>query len=354
MNELDLSTFYINTKNSKASKLLYDVINTDVTLNTKFVASKYNEKATPFKEIQRVEMYKNYSAYYLKLQRKKKRNIQIVLDGIYERLYNAWDTSKCYIVFHSSGFDSRVISHFIRKIYLERGGNVKFICKPPECEAFEDIMRYEGWDQDQYLLYNRHDQETAEDFKNIWKQVNGVADYPWNGLYTTMEYLLNHFKLQRENTVIITGGFFNELFLSNCQIQEFIEKYYYSRYSKFLSAVNIPVIYPILNEKTLIEMFGSRIEGDPTVNRKTLCKHLDPKLYAFPRVPDGVTLQQRKVDKNKIVDLYKESYYHKNINSNVIKDSTETMHKNPQWWSSYTLASLIDHLKNTGIKINEE
>lgn len=81
-----------------------------------------------------------------------------------------------YIVFHSAGFDSRIMSLSLME-YREMGykhitDNIHFRCHQPEGPMFMEIMKRQGWDSKQYSVYSG----PTDDYYDI-----GRPDLPLNG-----------------------------------------------------------------------------------------------------------------------------------------------------------------------------
>jgi len=70
---------------------------------------------------------------------------KLVLQSIMDHIENIWDDSMLYVMSHSSGYDSRLISGIIKKLGKK---NVCFMCFQPEIDQFKKIMLYEGWSSD--------------------------------------------------------------------------------------------------------------------------------------------------------------------------------------------------------------
>lgn len=86
------------------------------------------------------------------------------------------DPDEKYLIFHSAGFDSRIISLCLTDIRMRLGEdftkNIHFRCHQPENEMFLEIMKRQGWHPDQYSVY-----EGPElDYYDI-----GRKDIPLNG-----------------------------------------------------------------------------------------------------------------------------------------------------------------------------
>jgi len=80
-----------------------------------------------------------------------------------------------YLVLHSAGFDSRIMSLALMYINKKHPGfcdNFHFRCHQPEGPMFMEIMRRQGWNEKQYSLY----EGPFENYYNIARE-----DLPLNG-----------------------------------------------------------------------------------------------------------------------------------------------------------------------------
>ena len=101
------------------------------------------------------------------------------MDAFTDIVVEAWEPSKFHYIPHSSGYDSRLLSAIIRRLYEKRGpdwlGDVLFGCAEWEVPIFTHIMDYEGWNHDRRFVYREdcadlHEfWEEALDFDNAWE-----------------------------------------------------------------------------------------------------------------------------------------------------------------------------------------
>lgn len=73
-------------------------------------------------------------------------------------IVSRWDSNAKHLMFHSSGYDSRIISGILAELREERGkdwiGDIHFRCHQPEGDMFIQIMKKQGWADSQYSNYN--------------------------------------------------------------------------------------------------------------------------------------------------------------------------------------------------------
>ena len=74
-----------------------------------------------------------------------------------------WDSDAPKVCFHSAGYDSRIISGILTELRHERGdewiGDIHFRCHQPEERAFIEIMKMQGWGEDQYSVWENSPQD---------------------------------------------------------------------------------------------------------------------------------------------------------------------------------------------------
>jgi len=92
------------------------------------------------------------------------------LDAFIAIVAEAWEPAKFHYIPHSSGYDSRLLSAIIRRLYEKRGpewlGDVLFGCAEWEVPIFTHIMDYEGWHHDQRFVYR----EDCDDAHEYWEE----------------------------------------------------------------------------------------------------------------------------------------------------------------------------------------
>jgi len=157
----------------------------------------YQGLKTPFREIRFArpdEVIDPQWKHLLDNQPKTKVGISTYLMQLKEALKRyfreLWNPEVNYLMFHSGGRDSRILSAALAECRDEglRCDNVHFRCYPVECEAFNEIMKCEGWKPSQYSCYN-HDADNFFDIGHKEISVNGWASYIqqmnfWNDLGT--------------------------------------------------------------------------------------------------------------------------------------------------------------------------
>lgn len=138
---------------------------------------------TPFKQIKFQETQKCVKpeyAYITKAIQSTTKRMDDYCDDLIEATLNYFraiiDPTEKYLVLHSAGFDSRIMSMALMMLRDEIGEdftqNFHFRCHQPEGPMFIEIMKRQGWHPDQYSVYDG----PYYNYYNI-----GRSDLPLNG-----------------------------------------------------------------------------------------------------------------------------------------------------------------------------
>lgn len=124
---------YLNNRDSKSVNFMKNIESGPLTLDRNYNYLNANTAKTPFKEVSIIDWKKlfnieNINSFIDSNDRHKKPflNLQKVIDTLYEYIYNVWDSSKFNLMFHSSGYDSRILSYLIKKVYDKKGVEIKY------------------------------------------------------------------------------------------------------------------------------------------------------------------------------------------------------------------------------------
>jgi hypothetical protein len=122
-----------------------------------------------------------------------------------------WDSNAKKICFHSAGYDSRIISGILTELRQEKGddwiGNLHFRCHQPEEIEFVEIMKLQGWRENQYSVWEK----PPEDHYNIGRTtqiLNGFLP-----LTHQMDFASDIMPdNEKKNTILILGSNGGEFF----------------------------------------------------------------------------------------------------------------------------------------------
>lgn len=157
----------------------------DIKININYLDPEYQpgDTETPFEGITMLDVNEmvhpnfNYLADHNQIFEgtieKFALNIRMALVKYWESVLKPGEK---YIVFHSAGFDSRIVSLTLMEFRIKHGDtltkNIHFRCHQPEGPMFIEIMEKQGWPKNQYSVY----EGPKEDYYNV-----GLKDLPLNG-----------------------------------------------------------------------------------------------------------------------------------------------------------------------------
>ena len=376
-NYIPMQTVY-RLKNSDIKSTSYPLLCTacgdGLTINTSFVAQRFNQSQSPhtiFHEIEVVprqetlplhirdffseglRIYKESPGHYL----------DMVATSLLQSVYNLWDTSSSHIILHSSGVDSRLVSHAIRQLSREFGpdwlGDTVFVCSKWETSEFIKIMEYEGWDKSQYLPVGTgvgsqsYYVPEVLDFANLWKRTGGISAIPVNLFYWLPEIA--------QQTLSLPGPI--QLFTS--QWGNTLDNYAgpqrnggagYKHKQFYNSVLTQRPMYgdslalPFTDINLIRVIAGSSVRMG-TKLRFRLLEYCDPKLAAFTNL-DADGDRHRKIADwawKDIMSLYHNSWYGKHVKPDATPKHRTTEFQ--PFWSHYCAASLCEWLHNEGVEL---
>jgi len=153
-----LRQWYKNNKTDKKSARIEDLMSKDLTIcHNPIKKGKINH--TLFDEIGVMNYNDVFDTKELDkpLNRKnisRKEFIIKYIDLFRQSIYENWDPSKMHIILHSSGFDSRILSGILLRLYNELGdswmGKSVLLCYTPEEDYAERVINYYNVDIDFY------------------------------------------------------------------------------------------------------------------------------------------------------------------------------------------------------------
>ena len=353
--KLIIRSSYLNTNNSTVTNFMKDITTGPLTINKNHDYLNRVLADTAFKEIKMKDWREIFDIKKIKSfvnsdnrTRKPVLNLREVIDSLYEYIYGIWDISKFNLMFHSSGYDSRILSHLIKRVYDEKGGTILFVCFHGEEEQMANIMRYEGWDDSQVIFYDDYLSEDTEafDFRYLFEHRNCPSTYTFVRPYSCVKYFKKMQIVPEENLRIWGGAFFNEAFKFQTSLPDFIEWYYYHLYSK--GGLELPE-FPITNFKTLKLIFEARPFPNDSI-RLEILKILDNTLANLPRgsyLSPKTTMHPKVYDK--LIRDYQSSFYYNKIDREF--DPDPCIANKRKWWFKCSLASYIDHYIRNGVEI---
>lgn len=361
------------TDGKRQSPVLHELIGDEITINPDFVAGKLTftngdrrhhhairEHATPFEEIRMMPHGVVYGDRPPFVPDKSVTRTDYV-EAFERAVSRAWDTDKFNLIFHSSGFDSRLIGYFARREYKRRGGRVLMVCIGDECKSFIDMMEYEGWYEDQYAVIS-HDDIYRFDFDNVWRHVNGGGWRFCASMYhSAFDYLMDNGCLPSspDDISVWTGLGNNESVSWSGDLYGNRERMYYGWQMRMWGNIGgVDTVQPCMDEGVGRALFSFPDRNDNRGKfRRKMVETADAKLAAFPRLlttKPAVGL----ADLKRMVDDFKSSYYYNEIDRCRYPNFIDGMmiyngryrgyHMFCQKW---TVASLVENLIRKGVNV---
>lgn len=284
-----------------------------------------------------------------------------------------WKPEKDHIVMHSSGRDSRMLSWLIRKLFHKHGpdwlGNIIFLCSKQEGPPFKQIMEYEGWKKDQYLVVgeNLKDEDIFApiflNFKNAWRMCNGSFTDARNMFiyFPEVAHRERNFPLENIQT---WSGYFSDEFAEGSYLETgianlnpggpaikhmFEHLYWIPTYSS--RPMMGEVIFPFADIDYVRLIVQSSIRLGPQKVRNHLLASMDPELtefhnsnvsgHRYPEINDQTLSKARKDYQKSWFGRKKQRY----------PEWGEVPGRYEPMLSYWTTASLIEHLTTTGYTV---
>lgn len=370
----------IYTDGSRISPILRDLIGDSITINDAFIKDRLLigggdrrrrlrtfEHETPFDEIkimpyeQAFKPHKEASCFIS--QNLAALDKKAYLEAFEKVIDSNWNPSSFHLIYHSSGFDSRLISHFIRKKYENDPGRVLFVCWGSECETFEKIMRYEKWDRSQYATIPAETEKLLYrfDFSDVWEHVNGASwNFSASMYHTALDFLRKSGRIPQDlsRLQIWVGIGSNEMIKWPGRLDLNLKRSYYGWQMRMWGVIGKDTIQPFMDIGPCKVLYNSKNRKENV--RRELVRMADPELANFPRTATSklfVPIEARK----KAINDFKSSYYYKKIDGcslpKLIKNILmyDGRHRSYHaFWRKWTLASLIEKLIRKGIEIKCE
>lgn len=377
----DRRRWYVSEKGT--SSLMHDILPREVTLIYN-PSSMYTKQDTFHKEPKSTTVFDEVSILeYKKSCSDIEYNFGMLdiphedyLQGNYSReafkrfkkaILNKWTPDKLHVVFHSSGYDSRMISVALKELYEEHGsalGEVMFLNNSWEAENFKQIMEIEGWDESQYIIVNEDEKDPTMafagsfDFDIAWEQLNcGMISYPVNANFEPIRWCQERGILPEDSKIQCIGGSGSNEISRNIREQRKIGYYFERQYYHPLSTFPLKGgdwIFPFLDLSFI--WFVLKYSPESVIKQGISKPILDE---CFPNVQEVVRITPRQLKamgymtiNSKLVDQafadYKGSWFYKTMKIDV--KPTNVLGYS-EWWGLWALASTCEHLIEEGIEV---
>lgn len=290
---------------------------------------------------------------------------RVVTEAIAQR----WAPDKLHLIFHSGGYDSRIMSAAIRKLYEQRGvswlGRVRFVCIGNECETAERVLRAEGWDGWESIAIRDMASiiQWTTDIAAAGKRLNGISLQRLDYNYALIEYLQAHGYIHdADDGIQVLSGRNETLMGATMPERNRLGWSWREAYNSYLSVSRYKVadvVFPFgahevvaLGLSSTHRVDWSTPERDEKAGyRRSIGVALCPALADIPRT----TLLMPKLSAADVERMrldYSRTWYGQNIWPEATRDVTDNLLLRHSWWGAWSAAALCDALLREGWKLN--
>lgn len=236
-------------------------------------------------------------------------------------LQRSWVAGATYLMQHSSGFDSRLISSLLRQMKQEMGeefGRVIFVCWQPEIEKFKKIMAYQGWPAEDVVTV--YPEQSPEDYLYPILDMGFIgrnydeAERFWGGPALGRYFCLSHgvYTPEQEDKLIGIGGLwsdetgrFNRLRLGSWR--KFVATYLFDSGSPWIGS-RIQTIYPFASADYVGLLSTYRIPVALDEFKRLMLEVADPEMADELKFPNerfrvGPILRERGYDDHQVLSI---------------------------------------------------
>lgn len=296
--------------NHKIHTMLPNVITVDTTKRI----SKSIFSDTPFKEIKKIdytwavnnannsEICRNIVSYFNTAHNRmpctRSEFANYMYAAMRATIMDNWEPDSYKIITHSSGYDSRLISSIICDMKKEFGerfiGNILFVECGGEGEAMIEIMKYQGWDESQYLVFD--DKDWYIDYNKVHHRLNMFAGYPVNYQDGVIEWVVDKSgRIPIGSKIQIWRGYgINEItgcVNSGVPLKNYLKEYYNHLISHYQSASWITpyISYRVMD---VCEKYGWNVVKEAASLNSSLSRIVLKELFSETEVLRYHSLQQ--------------------------------------------------------------
>lgn len=285
-------------------------------------------------------------------------------DAIKGALYRAWNPAKFHVVLHSGGWDSRIVSECICRLREEHGddwlGRVLFVEANGEAGAFKLIMRAQGWDESQFVVYN----EGAEpleyhaaslEFAGAWRRLNGSACYPLNLWWYPVAWMQELGVVPADDAEIqCISGYAGDRFNQAFALEKLVWPWFLTDYYLALSSYprKVECVFPFYDLRAIREImaYSSAVQTDNF--RILILKHAAPRAFFAAKHPRALARQMYAYISPSLLEQaasdYEASWYGREVQPGV--EPVSYLGRN-EWWAAWSAASFCEHLRDGGYSI---
>lgn len=363
--------FFVNKATGQKSDRIIDILPPKLTVDPVYLIQDHETRYTTlFREVDVLKSHDVLTDAQYKLIKMNPSTSTLdengskdaILAAIKKSIADNWHPDKFHLVHHSSGLDSRMISWSIKQLYQESGdewlgSGLLFACFGPEWEAFENIMRYEGWPTEKYFSIPNNDgsyyQRNCGNFKEAGRWINGATRGPHSLNYTLTEILQERGLVPNDddNIQIINGYGSDYEFRGGNDVKGNMLGIWFEKGYRAITSTSFfkvrDIVYPFLNHGVIKEMIKSRYRLGYNI-RKPLLEHLDEGLAEMPRISRQIKDPLPAELFNRCVTSYENSWYGQNVKPRVVPNNS---FYTGDWWAAWSQAAFCEWLLERGYQL---
>ena len=288
-------------------------------------------------------------------------NMALEIQGAVHR---HWRPGMFHLVFHSGGWDSRILSASVRRLHAGLGdgwlGGVLFVCVGNEAPTFEAVMRLEGWEAGRWLSVADAGPlvEAMTDVNDAGRWLNGVTmqavDYNW----LLVERLQAMGAAPGDGDIQLVSGRNETLFGATMPEGNRLGWSWAEAYDSYLAVSRYKaaeVVFPLTDYGVAREALDSSVRLDwstPGLDekcgfRRDLAEALWPGLGEIPRSTLEVpALTPERVERMAVE--YSRTWYGMQCWEDARRLAHGRLLDKSEWWAAFSAAALCEALAKEG------
>jgi len=334
-----------------------------LTLNPQFYCAPPHAKWTvdPFLEVATV--HPRQLARVKEVRARRCEKLTTLIREIKATIVNVWRPASAHVVFHSSGYDSRILSGCLRELARERGrdwlGQVLFLSNRWEADVFFEIMKRQGWQAEQYAAYvegppDEH-YRIALDFETFWYKHNAPVPMPGRFWWYLVEWAQGKLMLPErfEDMQFFNGQFTRSILKPGSALAEHIAYMDWEYYSETeIASRNGATENSVLCTANVAEWAWGYVGKARRPLKRALADLIAPECKDLPNLhlhDHAAPIARSLLAECKAA--FDASWYAQALG--VEWEPPETAAIDPRW-GVWGLASLCEHLVEAGVEIEVE
>ena len=340
---------------------------------------KANEHKTPFAGIEVVPYRELLPEWALPLDEieqslvvSEPEFVREFIDTLVNVVEANWNPSAKKIIFHTSGFDSRMLSWAIAQLQAKHGGDwlgdISYVCWGTECPATASIFEYHkqryGLCSDLIDLSGANGSSDIDaqllDIGCVWDAFGCVVSKPIN-LWFTIWREMRGCVHNLDNIELWSMAYANESFKRGHAIgwpesfTEWYEKMYWGQIAEWSSSVPVRIKYPMLSEELTRLLLGSKLDWNIPTIRKHIVAGMDPELADLPRADENEAAYEKQhrrlsdVEADEAQRQYDASWYGREVYPGA-KVDRDVWRASP-FWKHWSLSGICERLLARGSTI---